>query len=329
VKRHNSIIVVVDKLTTATHFIPVKTTHKEIIIAEIYMKEVVKIHGVPKEIVSKRYPKFTYNIWKGLFKGIGTNLNLITTHHPKLDGKIERTNRIIEDMCIMYVKKHPSKWEDYIHLVEFSYNNGYQASLEIIPFEALYGGKCNTLVIWDNSTDIVVIAKELLKEMKEQMEKIKQNLEAGQDRKKFYADKNIVFKDFKMGEHVFFKVESKRSSLRLGSCPKLSARYCGPFEILGKTGKVGYMLAFSASVRVHNVFHVSLLKKCVCNPDHIIDCYVIHVEYEGDFRVEPVRILDRKVKMLRNKSIGLVKVQWTYYGPKDATWENEENMQEE
>jgi hypothetical protein len=128
---------------------------------------------------------------------------------------------------------------------------------------------------------------------------------------------------------VFLKVKAKRSSLRLGSCPKLAARYCGPFEILEKIGPVAYMLAFPASMRVHNVFHVSLLKKYVPDPNHIIDWNVIQVEHEGDFRVEPVRILDQKVKVLRNKSIGLVKVQWTCYGPEDATWEHEENMWEE
>jgi hypothetical protein len=68
-------------------------------------------------------------------------------------GKQERTNRIIEDMLRMYVMDQPSKWEDYIHLVEFSYNNGYQASLKMSPFEALYGRKCNTPVSWDNPTD--------------------------------------------------------------------------------------------------------------------------------------------------------------------------------
>jgi hypothetical protein len=190
VKQHDSIMVVVDKLTKETHFIPVKTTHKETNIAEIYMKEVVRLHGVPKEIVSDRDPKFTSNFWKGLFKGFGTNLNLSTTYHPESDGKTERTNRIIEDMLRMYVMDQPSKWEDYIHLVEFSYNNGYQASLKMSPFEALYGRKCNTPVSWDNPTDRVVIGPDLLKEMEEKMTKIKQNLKASQDRKKSYADKN-------------------------------------------------------------------------------------------------------------------------------------------
>jgi hypothetical protein len=129
-----------------------------------------------------------------------------------------------------------------------------------------------------------------------------------------------------VGEHVFLKVKAKRSSLRLGSCPKLAAIYYGPFEILEKIGLVAYMLDFLASMRVHNVFHVSLVKKCVLHPNHTIDWNVIQVENKGDFRVEPIHILDQKVKVLRNKSIGLLKVQWNCYSPEDDTWEHEENM---
>jgi hypothetical protein len=142
--------------------------------------------------------------------------------------------------------------------------------------------------------------------MEDQMTRTKQNLKASQDRKKSFVDMNIVFKYFKVGEHVFLKVNAKRSSLRLGRCPKLATIYCGHFEILEKVGPVGYMLAFPASMRVHNVFHVSLLKNYVPDANHVIDWNVIHVEHGGDFRVEPICILDRKVKVLRNKAIGMV-----------------------
>jgi hypothetical protein len=93
------------------------------------------------------------------------NLNLNTMYHLEYDEKIERSNKIIEDMLKMYVIDHPSKWKDYIHLVEFTYNNGYEASLKMSPFETLYGRKCNTLVSWDNPVDKVVIGIDLLKKM--------------------------------------------------------------------------------------------------------------------------------------------------------------------
>jgi hypothetical protein len=177
-KQHDSIMVVVDKLTKAAHFIPLKTTHKEANVVDIYMREVARLHGIPKTIVSDRDPKFTSKFWKGLFKGFRTNLNFNTAYHPESDGKTERVNQVIEDMLRMYVMDKPSKWEDYLHLVEFSYNNGYQASLKMSPFEALYGRKCNTPISWDNPADRAVVGPELLKEMEEKMLKIKQNLKA-------------------------------------------------------------------------------------------------------------------------------------------------------
>jgi hypothetical protein len=109
---------------------------------------------------------------------------------------------------------------------------GIMHHLKMNPFEALYGRKCNTPVRWDNLADRVVVGPELLKEMEDQMIKIKQNLKVAQDRQKSYADSNRTHREFKVGDHVFLKVKTNRSSLKLGSCAKLAARFCGPFEIL-------------------------------------------------------------------------------------------------
>jgi hypothetical protein len=125
-KQHDAIMVVLDKLTKSPHFIPMKVTHKETNVVDIYMREVAHLHGIPKKIVSDRDPNFNSKFWKGLFKGFGTNMNFNTTYYPNTDGKIERMNQVIEDMLRMYMMDKPSKWEYYIHLVEFSYNNKYQ-----------------------------------------------------------------------------------------------------------------------------------------------------------------------------------------------------------
>jgi hypothetical protein len=106
-------------------------------------------------------------------------------------------------MLRMYVMDKPSRWEDYLHLVEFAYNNGYHTYLKMSPFEALYGRNCNTPVRWDNPADRVVVEPELLKEMEDQMIKIKQNLKVAQDRQKSYADSNRTHREFKVGDHVF------------------------------------------------------------------------------------------------------------------------------
>jgi hypothetical protein len=107
-----------------------------------------------------------------------------------------------------------------------------------------------------------------------------------------------------MGDHVFLKVKVNRSFLKLGSCAKLAARFCGPFEILERIGSVAYMIAFPSSMSVHNVFHVSLLKKYIPDANHVIDWNVIQVDQEGTFQVHLVHIFDWKVKQLWNRYIG-------------------------
>jgi hypothetical protein len=209
-------------------------------------------------------------------------------------------NRVIENILIMYVMDKPSRWEDYLHLVEFTYNNGYHASLKMSPFEALYGRKCNTPVSWDNPADREVVGPDLLKEMKDQMIRTKQNLKVAQDMQKSCVDKNRTHREFKVGDHVFLKVKTNTSSLKLGSCAKLVARYCGPFVILERIGPVAYMLALHASMTIHNVFHVSLLKKYILDVNHVIDWNVIQGEPEGVLQVHPVCILDKKRKQLWN-----------------------------
>jgi hypothetical protein len=116
-KKHDSIMVVVDKLTKATHFIPVKLTQKATKIDNIYMREIAQLHGITKKIMSEVDKKFTSNFWKGLFKGFGTNLNFSTTFHRESYGQVERVNQVIVDMMSINMMDKPSKWEDYLHLV--------------------------------------------------------------------------------------------------------------------------------------------------------------------------------------------------------------------
>jgi hypothetical protein len=325
-KQHDAIMVVVDKLTKVAHFVPIKLTHKAFNIVDVYIREIARLHGIPKTIVSDRDPKFTSNFCKGLFNGFGTNLNFSTTYIPESDGQTERVNKVIKNMLRMYVMDKQSKWEDYLQLVEFSYSNGYQTSLKMSPFEALYGRRCNIVVSWDNSADREVVGPDLLKEMEEQTLKIKQNLKVAQDMHKIYVDKGKTHREFKVGDHVFLKVKTNTISLKLGNCSKLAARYCGPFEILERIGSIAYIFSFPTSMTIHTIFHTSFLKKCIHDVNHVIDWNVIQVEKEGAFQVQPIRILDQKIKQIQNQAIGIVKVQCTWYSLEDATWEHEDAM---
>lgn len=119
-RQHDSIMVVVDKFSKVAHFIPVKSTHKTNDIARIFMREIFKLHGIPKAIMSYHDIKFTSSIWKGLFQDLGTQLNFSLAYHPLTDGQTKRVNQVLEDMLRMYVMDKPTKWENYLHLVEFT-----------------------------------------------------------------------------------------------------------------------------------------------------------------------------------------------------------------
>ena len=131
---------------------------------------------------------------------------------------------MMEGMFRMYVMEKPTKWEDYLHLVEFSYNNGQQASLRMSTYESLYGRRCRTVVNWDNPMNRIVLGPELLKEMDQEVGKIRRNLISAQDRQKIYVDKHRVNREFSVGDHFYLRVREKKSSLNLGSSAKLSPR---------------------------------------------------------------------------------------------------------
>jgi IS30 family transposase len=146
---YDSIWVVVDRLTKSAHFIHVKTSYSSAILAELYMSWIVFLHGVPKKIVSDRGTQFTSHFWQQLHEALGTHLNFSSSYHPQIDDQTERTNQILEDMLRSYVLQDQTGWDMRLPYAEFSYNNSYQASLKMSPFQALYGRSCRTLLQWD------------------------------------------------------------------------------------------------------------------------------------------------------------------------------------
>jgi transposase InsO family protein len=136
----------VDRLTKFAHFILVKTTYTGAKLAELYISRIVCLHGVPKKIVSDRGTQFTSRFLGKLHESMDTKLNFSPAYHPQTDGQTKRTNQILEDMLRACALKHGGSWDKSLSYVEFSYNNSYQASLKMAPFEALYGRKCRTLL---------------------------------------------------------------------------------------------------------------------------------------------------------------------------------------
>ena len=171
-----------------------------------------------------------------------------------------------------------------------------------------------------------MLGHELLKDMELTMKQIQQNLKASQDMQKSYVDLKRTPRECQVGKHVYIKAKPKKSSLILGRYSKLETRCCGPFEILEKVGPIAYQLALPPTITIHNVFHVSILKKYIHDDTHVIKWNVVQVEPEGEFQVGPERILNRRELLLHNYTIGQVKVQWKHLSPEEFTWELECDM---
>ena len=159
---NDSIWVIVDRLSKVTHFLPVKTTYQSSQLAELYIARIVSLHGVPKNIVSDRGTQFTSRFWKKVQEGLGPRLDFSTAYHPQTDGQTERVNQILEDMLRACVLEYGSKWEDCLPFAEFSYNNSYQASLQMAPFEFMYGRKCRTPLNWSEVGESQIFGPDIL-----------------------------------------------------------------------------------------------------------------------------------------------------------------------
>jgi hypothetical protein len=171
-KGHDSMWVIVDRLTKVAHFLPVRTTYGREKLAKIYIENIVKLHGVPSRIVSNRGTQFTSRFWKSLHRAMGTKLNFSSAYHPQTDGQIERVNQIMEDMLRACVLTYGKDWEQSLPYAEFSYNNGYQTSLGMLPFEALYGRKYRTPLMWSEVGERALVGPALIKEAEERVGEI-------------------------------------------------------------------------------------------------------------------------------------------------------------
>jgi hypothetical protein len=237
-QRHDSIWVIVDRLTKTAHFLPVHTTYNAKKYAEIYLDQIVHLHGIPKTIISDRGAQFIARFWEQLQHSLGTKLIRSSAYHPQTDGQTERINQILEDKLRACVIQYDKNWDKCLALAEFSYNNSYQSSLKMAPFEALYGRRCWTPLSWSQTGQRKIFGPDLVTEAEEKVKIIQSNLETAQSRQKSYADKQRKPLQFEVGDFVYLRVSPTRGVQRFGMKGKLAPRYVGPFEILETCGPV-------------------------------------------------------------------------------------------
>nr|GEZ67694.1 retrotransposon protein, putative, Ty3-gypsy subclass [Tanacetum cinerariifolium] len=228
---------------------------------------------------------------------LGTQLDMSTAYHPEIDGQSERTIQTLEDML-----------------------RACAAS-----FKALYGRKCRSPVCWAEVRDVQLTGPEIIHETTEKIVHIRQHLQASRYQQRSYA--NVRLLEFQFGDRVMLKVSLRKGVIRLRKQGKPNPRYIGPFKIFERIGPVAYRIELPEELKnVHNTFHVSNLKKCLSDESLVIPMKELRLDDNLNFIEEPVEIMDREIKQLRQSRIPIVKVRWNYKRGPEFTWEREDEI---
>ncbi|WVZ75482.1 LOW QUALITY PROTEIN: hypothetical protein U9M48_023528 [Paspalum notatum var. saurae] len=325
-KGYDSIWVIIDRFTKSAHFLPVKTVYRANTYAKLYIAKIVSLHGVPRTITSDRGSVFVSHFWEQLQKSLGTKLIHGSPYHPRTSGQVERVNQILEDMLRACVLTYSTKWDECLPLAEFAYNNGYQKSLEMAPFEARMGGGANTSELVEPRRASHLRAR-FGNTSRRASEVYTENLKRARSRQKSYSDRRRRPLVFKEGDHVYLRVSPMKGVHRFGVKGKLAPRYVGPFKISEKCGPVAYRLELPPRLAaVHDIFHVSQLKKCLRVPEEEIDTSQVQIEPDLTYEARPVKVLDQKQRSTRRSTVTMYKVQWSEHTEEEATWETEEYL---
>ncbi|KAJ9511436.1 hypothetical protein QJQ45_029906 [Haematococcus lacustris] len=318
----DAICVFVDRLSKMVHFVPCKESMNAKGFARLFVDNVFKLHGLPKDMVSDRGPHFHNTFWHHVQKLLGMRGSLSSSYHPQSDGQTERYNRVLEEMLRHYISPTPADWPDYLSLAEFAVNNSWQESIKSTPFLVNTGQSPITPML--HSLPDKGRCPEGLSYAtwwQEAVAKAKLCMQAAQQRQAAYANQDRREVHYKVGQMVLLSTKNMR--LKPGKARKLLPRFVGPFKVLGLVGQVAVNLQLPASMsRLHSVFHVSLIKPYTGTDVGFMPPPVEWLDEEPVYYVE--RLLDH-----RHVHAGKAKeylVQWEGYDVDHNTWEPRSNL---
>ena len=322
-RNHDAIFVVVDRFSKRAYFIPTKTTVTAPGTAKLFFDNVFKDHGLPHAIISDRDPRFTSSFWQELFKLCQTKLRMSTAFHPQTDGQTEHMNRTLEKMLCSYVTYHQDNWDEQLPALEFAYNNSRNATTGKTPFEVDTGRHPTTPSSYPIEAAKNETATQFLDNWNVNLRLVHDHVMEAQESQKKYADKNRKHGEFDVNDKVLLSTRNISHLLdRQRPSKKFTSKFIGPYRITEKISPLVYRLELPVSMRIHPVFHISLLKRyeedafdrqTVPLPPVIVDD---HEEYVVE------QILDKRI--IRGKTQYLIK--WKDYPMYDATWEPIENL---
>ena len=322
---YDAILTVVDRFTKMAHFLPCRKTFSSQETANLVMREVFKHHGLPDEIISDRGPQFIAKFWTHLLEILRISRKLSSSYHPQTDGQTERTNQTLEQYLRCFINYQQDDWVDFLHMAEFAYNNSIHSSTGFTPFFANTGYHPRWMMLEYPKVSNNPAVKDRLEQLKEVQANISDNLLHTQAKYKKVADKHrldstLENPKFKVGDRVWLL---RRNVKTTRPCDKLDFQRLGPFVISHQVNEVAFRLELPSHMRLHPVFHVSLLEPWTSSsiPNRVVPPPPPVQLAEGpEYEVEA--ILDSKV--IRNKLYYLV--DWLGYTPEDRTWEPATNV---
>ncbi|KAJ9558601.1 hypothetical protein OSB04_013215 [Centaurea solstitialis] len=318
------ILVVVDRLSKSVHFVPLKHPFTAATMAGAFIREIVRLHGIPRSIVSDRDKVFLSLFWRELFKQQGTVLKRSTAYHPQTDGQTEVVNRSLEVYLRCFMSHRPKVWVKWLPWAEYWYNTSYHSSIQMTPFRVLYGRDPPSLLRYDHGSAVTFEVDRYLVERDELLADLKMSLIRAQQLMKQRADgkrRDIVFN---VGDRVYLKMRPYRQLTVMGKRnEKLSPRFYGPYEVLERIGAVAYRLKLPDGAQIHPVFHVSQLKRAIGNgvPTSILPS----TDFLPGMLYEPEEVLKTRVKDGRRE----VLIAWRNMARTEATWEGFEAMMQQ
>ncbi|KAH9735939.1 hypothetical protein KPL71_017914 [Citrus sinensis] len=316
------IMVVVDRLSKYAHFLALAQPYTAKDVAQVFLDNIYKLHGLPKTIISDRDRIFTSHFWRHLFTLQGTQLLMSTSYHPQTDGQTEIVNKCLEQYLRCMTGDKPKEWSKWLPLAEWWYNTSFHFSSKITPFEVVYGREPPTYTTYIPGETIVASVDQALRDRDSMIRLLKENLHQAQSKMKKMADKHRTKREFEVDDWVYLRLQPfKQASLALRKNRKLAPKFYGPYKVLQRIGQVAYKLELPSHSKIHPVFHVSCLKKKL-GAANVQQTELPTIQEDGRMQLEPLALLEKRTVKRNNRPVVQWLIHWTNSFPEDATWED-------